>query len=428
MSARRLLRQAGWYGLEQGAAIATQLALTAWMIRCLSLDGFGLWILVLAVLNLGPLVAFGLGAALTRHIALEEASAGTAGWLRAAVRLFARNALVAAMLAGAVVLAWSAWWPDGGSQAMRELRDLATGTFPALPCAIVLQEFGGLLAAALRARQRYAALGQLELLHQLIWASGLGLTVWLARDVDAILVVLPWLLLPKLLLQLRLLGPEARAWWVAWRVDREQARTLFGFARWQGMRVAGVLLLSSVDRLLVGALLGTTTLAVYAVCVQLAGVVARGANIALQPLFVWSSRQKDLRAALRRHAPSLRWLQFGIVAGALLYLPVAVLLLSWWLGSASEGHNLSLFVALLASTLLALHFAPAQLLVGSGENRLVSIYSIVGSILALFVMVLVAGSGLVSVMAARCIHGIVLLRCWTWLGQCVVVPSQKRVE
>ncbi len=417
MSARRLLRQAGWYGLEQGAAIATQLALTAWMIRCLSLEGFGLWILGLAVLNLGPLVSFGLGAALTRHVAQDDASGSAAGWLRAAATLFARNCLFAALLGGLVAAVWVGLMPQFGGAAMRALRDLMLDTFPALPCAIVLQECSGLLASTLRARQRYATLGRIEFAHQLVWALGLGTTAWIAKDVAAILTLLPWLLLPKVGLQLYSLGPEAVGLWSMRRVEPEQLRCLSGFSRWQGLRVAGVLLLSSVDRLLVGGLLGTSTLAVYAVCVQFAGVIARVAGIALQPLFVWSSRQKDLGAAIRRHAVRLRWLQVGIIAGALAYLPPALLLLPWWLGPAGEDHGFALAWAVLASTLLALHAAPAQLLVGSGENRRVAIYSMAGGVLSLLAMALASRWGIAAVMAARCVHGLVLLRCWAWLGR-----------
>ena len=417
MSARRLLRQAGWHALEQGAAIATQLALTAWMIRCLSLDSFGLWILALAVLNLGSLVSFGLGAALMRHLAQDEAKDAVLAWVATAARLFVGRVLIATGLVAACLTAQTAFFPMDGSATLDALRDLTVQTLPALPCAILLQESGGLLASALRARQRYATLGQIELLHQMLWASVLGLSAWITRDVAAVLTVMPWLVLLRLLLLARVLWFEAGARWTPLRPDETRAHRLSVFSRWQGLRTLGVLMLSSLDRLLVGALLGTSALAVYAVCNQLAAVIARGAAIALQPLFVWSSRQKDLGVALRRHLASLRWMQAGIIVAAALYLPVAWKLLPLWLGTRSEGQYLALSVAVLASALTALHVAPAQLLVGSGENRAVAFYSLFGGAVSLLAMVSLSEAGLIGVMAARCLQAVVLLRCWTLLRQ-----------
>lgn len=407
---RRLLRQSAWFTLEQGSEIVVQLLLTAWLIRSFDVDGFGTWAMLFALMNLCSVVSLGIGPALLRHLSVEGELTARAAWLRAGLLLFLAGG-AAMLLLSALVLALMTRI-DAVAPVADELLALLRWSFPALPMAVLLRELDTLLVAALRAEQRHVALLRVEVGWQALWLLGLGLAGAVYREPGPVIALVPLLLLPRVGAHLALLRTSPRQLLHAGSVDATRLRALLRFARWQWLRAIGATLFSSVDRLLVGSVLGTPALAVYTVCLQLASLVNRGVGMLLQPLFRWSSAQPDLAAALRPHRRRFLWLQLGVLALGVGFAPLAVMLLPLWLGTDGEAHATTMVWAVAAATLLALHVAPNQLQLAGRDNRLAALAGLAGGAASLAALYLLLPLGLDAAMAARCIYGACFFATW----------------
>lgn len=268
-----------------GAAIRTALTLLTipLLIRLIGVNEYGLWTLVSAVIGLIGLAEAGLSVSTTVFVARDLANDDTAGLAQTL------TVCVAGMLALATAAALLLWV---GAASVVHL-------FPTLSVAqqqTALQswQIGGIIVWARllqqvlvgleQAYQRYGAMNALNTMQALFANVGMLVVAWLGGRVLALMawqaaVSIVWLI-----------AHTGLGWWLVrhlhlrpqWSAVRSRALLRYSALTW--LSSLGSALFSQADRLIVGAVLGTSTLGVYAAITNVVVQINTFSALPVQPL------------------------------------------------------------------------------------------------------------------------------------------------
>ncbi len=196
-------------------------------------------------------------------------------------------------------------------------------------------------------------------------------------------------------------------------LDRAALREVFGFGMYSWVQGLGGMIFGQADLLLIGAILGSTQLAYYAVCVQLAQQIHGLPAATFSFLFpLISSRYENSgRAGLRKLFR--RYVTLNVVFAAVLAAPLILWgrpILTLWMGAEFASHA-SVLLAILgaAYALLSMNVVPHNTLLGLGQVRFVSIANLAGGALSLIgVAALLPVIGLNGAGVGRLLYGPVI--------------------
>jgi O-antigen/teichoic acid export membrane protein len=325
----------GWAGL--GISTAVILALTPVLIRQLGYEEFGIWTLAISIVGLAGFVEMGVGTASARLLAQHHAASewkalsevATVGMLFALTLglligglLYLESYRVAAIFSGTI-------HSTSQDQMVSVIRIASIGLAGTL--------FRGGALAVPMAFQRYdivAGLGALQ--SSLVWVAA-ALVSRLGGDVGAITmssIFVIWLcVFLAVVIGLRMLrGAGFKP-----SLSLRRARSLLSYAAVTSITGIGSQLFSSFDKIVVGALLGVSALAYYAILTNVAARLNQLAGLlwqALMPLAsVLDSQRADIK--LRRYFMRATVAAAIINAGfAVALILVADPLLTLWLGTS----------------------------------------------------------------------------------------------
>lgn len=350
-------RQAGWPVLELLVAVAVQLLLTPLLLHRLGAAQFGVWVLAQSALLAAGAMSFGasagvlpvLSAAWQRgDVAGARAALGTLG---RRVALMAALGLVAIAVAAAVGFTVADLDPSWWAVALAVLAWMA------------VTDLDNAAASTLKAQGRFGFAAATETAARLVQ---LGLVAaFVAAGSAALAPVLLSLAVTGAKLGVRLaalrgglaVAPDATS-----PVPRELAVT--GAWIWAGS--LGSLAFNAFDRWFVGAWFGASTLAAYAVCVQLTQLPHAAVAAAGQVLVPWAARPGERERKLRLLAGTT----LLAALPSLLLLPLLEPLLALWISPAFAQEHLALARGLcLAFGLLCLNVPGYFLLLGLGRAR-----------------------------------------------------------
>jgi O-antigen/teichoic acid export membrane protein len=415
-----LLKQSGWFTLDAVSASLAQLLLSAWMIRVQGLEAYGHWALALALLNFGALVSFGVIPGLSLRVHSVAAAGQSLRWLVAGALIVLPAApvvLAGAYLVGRVAFGFDVFDLGPGSDRTTLLLTLASH--------LGINELIALAAATLRSAVSYAQAALCSLVFRLAGAVAVG--AWCVLDATPERLLLVSLAIASLhaLVLLSLLARQRGAAAPSERGLGERVRVLLRLARWQWIKSAGTMLFGAADRILIGHLLGPAVLAVYAVCLLLSDPLPRLASMLAQPLMLWAGRQREAQRPMLAHWRKFVLIEAGILAIGIVACVLLPLLLPLWFGAGSGAYAHALPLAIVGSTLYALHMVVNHLLTGHERNRGLAMSSLVGSIATLLAMVLVArdGADLGALLMCRWIFGLALFATWPVLVRIARSPT-----
>jgi O-antigen/teichoic acid export membrane protein len=363
-----------WYaGLgvaAQAAEIVVMVVALPLLVRSLGADKYGVLNLVLVIVSYLMLLNCGLAQALTK---LSAEALGRRALHEVPMYFWIANAAVGVIgLGGAAALAAAAPFlagrvfsipPGLAREAISALQVAAL----AVPTAVITLNLTGVLEAhqhfalvnALRAP--WNVLNTLLPLAGALAGAGMATMIWLIVAKNAlfalVLFALCWRLVPVL-----------RA---GFRWEGEVARRLFVFAGWTALLSPTVLVLSTLDRLLTGALLGMKALTYYAVPQQITntlGALARAGTPVLYPTFsrLFESDRERLSAL---HREAVACIALGM---ALVGFVVAVCgreILTLWMGSDFAQSATVLQILCLGAFFGSLHQITSTLLQGTRYVR-----------------------------------------------------------
>jgi O-antigen/teichoic acid export membrane protein len=144
------------------------------------------------------------------------------------------------------------------------------------------------------------------------------------------------------------------------RFVRGYARPMMSYVAATGLTGAGLLLFTSVDRIIVGAVIDLKAVTYYSVTIGIANKILYLADVATRPLLPASS-------ALHGHAASvLHYLRRATIVVSFTALSVGIVMLAgsgpflrWWLGDAFAEHALGTFRILIVVYAVVAIAAPA---------------------------------------------------------------------
>lgn len=289
-----------------GAAIRTGLALLAipLLIRLIGIEEYGLWILVSAVIGFVTLAEGGLSTTTTVFLARDLGNEDANGATQTVALTLGATFFLATAAALALWLSSKAlvgFFPSLGDTQ----REVAVQGFRIGALVIWLRLLQQVLIGVEQAHQRYgimnllatgqAALSTLGLLA-VAWVGGrtLAMMEWQAATSIASLaahMIVAWVLVRKM---------TTRSAW-NWRKGFDIAR--YSLTVWASS--LGVFIYGQADRLIVGAILGTTTLGVYAAITGIAAQISSLSAMPVQPVLPVLSKwmadgDKDQLWLLRR--------------------------------------------------------------------------------------------------------------------------------
>lgn len=353
-------------------------------------EDYGLWVVSLSMLGLSGVLDFGLGTALAKYVAEYSAKGDRVGLSTSVTGAFAIYLVAGAafgsllfVLAPCVASLFSTSANDP-MEVSRLVRIVAIGLVP------LLLKGGGLAIPA--GLQRYeipliVTIGQ----NALTLGTAL-IVVLLGGDVEYVvlsMVLVMWVsALAAVGVAIRLLRQQGMRFLFSW----SRLRRVLGFAGYSGLTTLGGQLFNSFDKVLVGAMLGVSSVTYYAVSVAVANKILSFAGVLSTALMPDASslcaRGEDKRLWERFNHATLFVSALSFAAGMFL-LVVSHPFLEWWMGPAFAQHALPLFrILVVVYTGIAVNAPAFHIVNGMGAPWVSAVGSIGGGIATLALIVL----------------------------------------
>jgi O-antigen/teichoic acid export membrane protein len=366
-------RLSSWPVVELMASIAAQLVLTPFLLHSLSTPQFGVWVIAQSALFAAATLSLGAGTALLPALSMAR-SQGDAGNAWLAIRMFLRrtaaSSLVLLVLLS-VATAWfgaPSWAPDPAP-----LRFLGLGTLTLVWLAATELDSG--FSSALKALGQFSAAARLEVASRIVQV--IMTITFIAQGDPAILPigVAAAVTTARAALKFAML----RRLWPASRPgagrdgSNDVSREIRSTGAWVWLGLMGGLAFNAFDQWFVGAWLGSSALAAYAVCSQIAQMPHAFVAAAGQTLVPWAAQQRGELAdsTVRRNVREIMALSTAVAAlPSLLLLLLLGPLLSLWVSPEFSREHLPLARGLVVVyLLLSLNVPSFFLLFGLGRVR-----------------------------------------------------------
>lgn len=396
-----------WAVLEYGWYPLLVFIATPWFLRQLGTEHYGHWMLLTAIVGIGAVLNVGTGAA-----TIKAVSAGRGRLDIRAVARATRASLGLATIGGfvlALIVVITLYF--GGNVLLHRMGDPSAIQLTAFAAALLIwiEQLDNVFSSAMKGAEYFGMAARIEIACKTlqIGIASLALTRW--HSLESLYVSLICVALIRLAVKaqfaMRLLS-------IPFPYPSFDATSdVLHFAKWGWLQGIGGVLFGVVDRLLVGALLGATSLAYFSIASQLAMQIHAISAAGLSVIFPKVSRQIEAGQS------SAMWRVVKVTAaGNFLFsttIALALILLSpvivhIWLKPETAAPVLSILPWLVgAYWVLALNVVPYYALLGLGRVRAIGLSVLTSGAVAIVAMYLaVTRFGLVGTPAGRACYAI----------------------
>ena len=411
--ARSSLRNALYGSAEYIALPLTMLLATPYLLHHMGLAQYGLWMVATAAITSSSSLSTGFGDAALKYAAAYR---GKNDFGRVADILRVNLSI---NLALGTVLGLVIWY--AAPLAVRhiptlsgDLQSIAVPVFRISSFVLIARSVESVFVAALKAYERYGPAVQISVAMRIAMIGTACLLVANGRGILAIMMAMLIFACASVFLQM------LAARFVIGRVPlhpslKPQAFTeVFHFGCFSWLQALAGCMFSYADRLLIGFMLGATSVAYYSVCVQAAqpihGLIAAGLHFTFPHLSarISATAKKELRSVV------LRIFKLNLLLTASFCLPLVFfskLVLKLWMGLAFAQQTwMILSIVAAGFGLLALNITGHYALLALEQVRLVSLLNILGGLAMLAAVILLAPHfGLKGVAIGRLVYGPVTL-------------------
>lgn len=404
------LASPAWAMLEYSSYPLLLFIATPWFLHQLGTAGYGHWMLLTATAGFGGVLNAGTGAATIKAI---SAGIGRAecGDIEGAVRV----SLAIALVGGGVLalVTFLVFWLAGptllsrmGDPALIRLTGVAAAGL------IWLEQLDNVFSSAMKGAEKFGNAARIEIASKAtqILSAALVLLIWpkLWALYAALLIVAILRLLAKVVITKRILGlASLHPTLVGWN-------EILHFAKWGWLQGAGGMLFGVADRILVGSLLGASSLTYYSIASQLTMQIHAISAAGLSVIFPKVSRklQGDDSFSLWRVTKLTmigNLLLSSILAFILILLGPTILRI--WIGAAAASPTVEILPWLtFAYWILALNVVPYYTLLGMGKIRFVGLTILTCGIIAVITMYFaITSEGLRGTPSGRGIYALLSL-------------------
>ncbi len=411
-----LTARALWSAIDAVAGPLASLALAAGLIRTLGLQDYGLIVVALAVSNLSSAINPAITATTTRFVAesvgLRQTGAQMAGIISGS--LLAIAVIDVLLIAAALLFGGPLTRLTFGPEVVRAHSDAGTILLLAV-MATCIQQIDGIFAATLKGLERFKYQAMAEMSARALVTATVISVAFFTQSVRAALQSYCYSYAVVVLVRaliVRAVTPNSRLFAKPHAAD---LRRLVGFGAWMWLNALATVAYGTVDRIVIGRVVGASAAAHFSIYTQLAQLVhfVPASLLAFSyPVFSRLSSESD--PSPQRVATLYRqclWASVAIgaavAAAILLSRSEVVRVLA---GRGFVRDDLTLVLLSLGYLLVTLNTAPFYLLLGLGQSRAVSLVTS-GSMLAAIAgaLVLIPILGERGAAVARYAYGLGLL-------------------
>ncbi len=360
-----------WAILEYVANPALSLLLTPLIIHRLGLAGFGQWMLITTAATLPVSLTSGISVALARHLAANNSDLNETAQKVQIDALIAT--LIASILGAFLVVAWLVLRDDSSSSTSHY--DCLLVSLVGL--IVIADCLDSTFAGILRGNLRYAHSARVEVTSRITQYGLMLLAVAAVPSIAALAVASFAGSGTRALLRGRLCN-------ISWinvetvRLAKPMIRSpIFQMTSWATVQSLGGTLYTSLDRLVISAVFGPTTLGIYAATTQLTNQIQAVLGAAFSVIGnVTAKHNASLdRLAMRREIFRLSCLvAVGAAIAYLAYYAAAEHLFSAWLGAATTKRVSPLIPAVIVAATVQTIVMPAHFyLLGTGRFKIVAV-------------------------------------------------------
>jgi O-antigen/teichoic acid export membrane protein len=400
------------YGvLDYAAYPVTMLLAAPILLRHLGVAQYGVWVVAIAVLNTGGIIASGFGDANIQYVASVRGKDDN-GLLVGSVR-----SMMGINLLLGFALALVSWFlaPLAVIHLVPSDRSLQTMCLWSLRIAsglMLVRAIESVCISTQRAFERYGAAVRISLLARILTPGAAMLLVIRGYGVRSIMVATALLMVLGTAAQMVRLRQLINGASLLPAFDRQAVNMLFGFGAFSWVIAVSGVVFTQADRLILGVSLGAATVTAYALCVQLAQPIYGFASSGLHFLFPYLAARNSESQPARLQKPiliacaaNLMLVLVGTVAVLMLGRP----LLTVWVGPAIAQSAAEILAPIAWSfALLGLNVTAYYGLLALGQVRIVTLLNLVGGATMLLLMIwLLPRHGIRGVATARSCYGVI---------------------
>ena len=400
------LQNAGWSSVDYAIVPLLWLLTTPYFIQSLGPDQYGIWMLVNAFVGFSGMANLGLGDATIRFIAQYRASSDD----KAIANVIRLTFMVYAVLCTVLPVLVCLSAPLLVSDVFSVHQDSAAMAVTALRVggvAIAIRLLDSIPTSILHGYERFDLSAKIRIPTAILTMMLNVLLVFLGYSVVELTVASVTILVAGALVKAafakRLLSP---AFAFSGTSVRSNSREVTSFAVYSWLQAVGGTMLGQADRLLVASLIGTRTLAYYAICVQFSQQIHALLAQALSFLLPMVSALRidgDTGRISRTYFASAN---IVVVVATILGIPAFLLsheILETWIGPSFASEAELLFRAfVVVFTLLSTSIVPHYIMNALGFHRLNTILALSGGIvITLATWWLVPAMGMIGAALAR---------------------------
>ena len=390
----------------------SMLVAAPFLVHRLGLPQYGIWMLVSAILGSMGILSTGFGDATVKYVSTyrgQNNHAGVESTIRATLTI---NAALGALFG---LLIWFAA-PYSVDHIFKIEPALHTASLQAIRISAVIlaiRSVESVFVSTLRAFERYGPPVKLNVFLRIVVVASAVLLAAMGRGVSAIMVATLFWSALIVVLQAAAVRRVIGSLNPFPTLERKALTEVFSFGCFSWLQALAAVVFSYADRFLVAAMLGTTPLAIYVLCVQVAQPIHGLAAAAFNFVFPHISSRHE---AGETHGPRRVFRMALLMSSALsvaLALPLILFgkpFLVLWMGKqvANEGHFVLALLAL-AYAFMALNVVPHYALLAFGRARLIAGLNVfAGIMLTIFIAAMVPAFGLVGAGLGRIAYSMVL--------------------
>ena len=375
---RRSLRNSSWSLVDYLLHPILLVLVTRFLVFRLGVEHFGIWMLVGALTGAMGIFSLGLGDATIKYVSSHNARKDVDSVIRVVRCTLAVYGLLGIAAAGVTFLLASflvkhVFKVELANQELAALAMRVGGV------GLAARFLDSVFLSALRGLERYDLCARVTIVVKFLTTAATVAVVALGYGVVGILWATALLTGLSALAQARIVRDlvPAITFWPA--LDRCSLSELFGFGVYSWFQGMAGILVGQADRLLIGALLGTSALTYYSVCQRVAMQVHAVLAAAMGFLFPLSSAAMEQGDIARLRSTYFLALSAASVSATAMALPLILFarnILSIWMGADFSRHAAPILQVLaFAYALLATSIVPYYFLNGTGHVRLNSLFS-----------------------------------------------------
>jgi len=383
---------------------------TPWFLHQLGTQQYGHWMLLSATVNVGGILNSGTGAA-----TIKTVSANIGRLADSLVEKTVKRSLAIAILGGGTLslLVFLIFW-FAGSLFLDRMGSLSLVRTTGVAAALLLwiEQLDNVFASSLKGAEHFGLAARIEIASKTAQILVAAIALISYPNLDGLYSALFLVALLRLTTKAILVKKQLNL--VSLKPTLSGSSELLHFAKWGWLQGIGGTLFSVADRMLVGSLLGASSLTYYSIASQLTMQIHAASAAGLSVIFPKVSRKLEGQGNFSLSRIALLAISANLAISTVLAAGLTIagpLILRMWLGENSAVHIAIILPWLtIAYWLLAISVVPYYLLLGMGRMRYVGVTALLAGLFAVVCMYYsTLHFGLTGTPAGRGIYAVVSL-------------------